>query len=173
MMVTQVYQEENHKYQFDFSSALWASDTLHQKYKTVGNRFYDVDFLVETEDRILLIEYKNANVPDAAKPKALNPMEKGHLRKIAFKYHDSWIYLKAAGKDDKPLIYVYILEYPHGDSVTRKGVRDKLSEMLPVGLHTLSEIGPPKVKDVEVLSIDEWNRHKRYGFFPISSAAEK
>ena len=54
-MATRVYQDENHKYQFDFSAALWATGVLHEKYKTVGNRLYDVDFLVETKKEIFLI----------------------------------------------------------------------------------------------------------------------
>jgi len=167
-MATRVYQDENHKYQFDFSAALWATGELHEKYKTVGNRLYDVDFLVETKKEIFLIEYKNANIPGAAKPEAFDPMEQGRLKKIAFKYHDSWIYLKAVGKDSKPLTYVYILEYPHGDTVTRKGIRNKLKELFPIGLHSLSEVSPLKVQAIEVLSIDEWNRHKQYGSFPIT-----
>ena len=70
-------------------------------------------FWWKQKKEIFLIEYKNANIPGAAKPEAFDPMEQGRLKKIAFKYHDSWIYLKAAGKDSKPLTYVYILEYPH------------------------------------------------------------
>ena len=89
-MATRVYQDENHKYQFDFSAALWATGELHEKYKTVGNRLYDVDFLVETKKEIFLIEYKNANIPGAAKPEAFDPMEQGRLKKRLLAIRSGW-----------------------------------------------------------------------------------
>ena len=59
--MSQIYQDENRQYQFDFSSALWATDHLHGIYSQnkVGI-LSDVDFIAETEDSVLLIEYKNA-----------------------------------------------------------------------------------------------------------------
>lgn len=80
-MATRVYQDENHKYQFDFSAALWATGELHEKYKTVGNRLYDVDFLVETKKEIFLIEYKNANIPGGCEAGGFRSHGAGEIEK--------------------------------------------------------------------------------------------
>lgn len=62
--------------------------------------------------------------------------------------------------------YVYILEYPHGDSVSRKMIRNRLKAKLPFALQ--ENIGKQKlIEKVEVLSIAEWNADPQYGEFPI------
>lgn len=166
--MSQIYQDENHQFQFDFSSALWATDKLHDIYsKNKVGILSDVDFVVETEDSILLIEYKNADIPGAVHPEVFNPVDQKRENKIAFKFYDSWIYLSATQKY-KPVKYIYILEYPNDDTVTRKRIRNRIADLLPFKLQKLPEIKMEMIHDFEVLSISEWNAHTQYRAFPIS-----
>ncbi len=167
--MSQVYQDENHQFQFDFSSALWATDALHDIYsKNNTGVLSDVDFIAETEKYMLLIEYKNANIPGAVHPEVFNPLEQKRENKIALKYYNSWIYLTAI-KKEKPVKYIYILEFPNDDSVMRKRIRNRITNLLPFKLQECPEIQMEMIRDFEVLSIVEWNDHPDYKIFPISA----
>lgn len=166
--MSQIYQDENRAFQFDFSAALWASDELHDIYsKSNVGILSDVDFIAETEDSVILIEYKNADISGAAHPEAFNPFDQRRENKIAFKYYDSWMYLSAIQKS-KPVKYVYILEHPNSDAVMRKRIRNRIADLLPFRLQKLPEIKVEMIHDFEVLSIAEWNTHEQYKVFPIS-----
>lgn len=94
-MTDKIFEEENHIYQIDFSAALWATDQLHTVFQTnTVSLLSDVDFVAETEDEVLLVEYKNANISNASNPGAFRPRDQKLVQKIAFKYYDSWIYLR-------------------------------------------------------------------------------
>lgn len=164
--MSQIYQDENRQFQFDFSSALWATDKLHDIYSR--NRvgiLSDVDFIAETEDSLLLVEYKNAKLPDAVHPEAFNPSDQKRENKIAFKYYDSWIYLSAMQKS-KPVTYVYILEYPNDDAVMRDRIRNRIAKLLPFALQRQPEVKTEMIHAFKVLSISEWNA--QYSAFPIT-----
>lgn len=167
-MANNLFQEENHVYKFDFRSAVWATDTLHDVFQhNKAGILSDVDFVAETENEIILLEYKNANIPGAAHPERFIPSDQKMLQKIAYKYYDSWIYLKAISKD-KLFRYVYILEYPNGDSTSRKAIRNKIVDLLPFELQKLPEIEKKLIVEFDVLSIAEWNAHDKYKAFPIT-----
>lgn len=166
--MTWIYRDENQQFQFDFSSALWATNKLHDIYsQSKVGILSDVDFIVETDDSILLIEYKNADISEAVHPEVFDPLDQKRENKIAFKYYDSWIYLTALQKS-KPVKYIYILEYPNDDVVTRKRIRNRIADLLPFKLQKLPEIKVEIIHDFEVLSISEWNTHTQYCTFPIT-----
>ncbi len=166
--MSQVYLDENRTFQFDFSAALWASDKLHDIYRENGvGILSDVDFIAETESSMILVEYKNADIPGASHPEAFNPLDQKRENKIAFKYYDSWMYISAIQKG-KPVKYVYILEHPNSDAVMRKRIRNRIADLLPFRLQKLSEIKVEMIHDFEVLSIAEWNTHEQYKVFPIT-----
>lgn len=167
-MSNNIFQEENHVYQFDFSSALWATDQLHNVFQNnKATILSDIDFLAETDKEMILLEYKNASIPGAAHPELFQPSSQKTLQKIAYKYYDTWIYLKAI-KKKKPITYVYVLEHPNGDSSSRKVIRNKIVDILPFKLQQLPEISENMIFRFDVLSISEWNSHKIYKSFPIS-----
>lgn len=166
-MTAQIYQDENHIYQFDFSAATWASDQLHDIFHS--NRvgiLSDVDFIAETDDSLILVEYKNAKIEEAVHPEQFQPFDQKRENKIAYKFYDSWIYLTATQRH-KPIIYVYVLEFPTGDAVMRKRLRNRIAELLPFKLQTLPEIKDELIRDFYVLSIEEWNAHECFRRFPI------
>ena len=122
-----VFTEENGKYSLDCRKALWATDEIHSIYQQAGIHLKDVDFVIETEDNLILIEYKNANISEAKNPEAFRPEGDRKVLAIAQKFCDSLHYLNLLNKD-KPKEYVYILEYPHGDRISRLRLRNRIKE---------------------------------------------
>ena len=166
--MSQIFQDENRCFQFDFSSALWATDKLHDIYsRNKVGILSDVDFIAETKDSLLLVEYKNASIAQAVHPEAFNPFDQKRENKIAFKFYDSWIYLSAMQKN-KPVRFIYLLEYPNDDAVMRKRLRARIADLLPFQLQKSADIRVKMIEDFEVLSISEWNAHASYGAFPIT-----
>ena len=107
-----VYKEENGVYQIDCSAAVWSTDQIYNLYHTAGVFLKDADFVIETPEYILLVEYKNADIPGAVNPQAFKPFEEKRTIGVARKFYESLHYL-AMEKKDKPVKYIYIVEYPH------------------------------------------------------------
>ena len=94
--VSQIFSDENHSCEIDFSSASWATDQLHVIFhKAKLSILHDVDFVAETTDELLLVEYKNSNLPNASNPDAFKPVEDKRLDNVARKYYESSYYLQA------------------------------------------------------------------------------
>lgn len=165
--MAQIFTDENHSCQIDFSKALWATDQLntifHQaKLSILG----DVDFVAETDDAILFVEYKNANIVGAANPAGFQPLADKKLNNVARKYYDSYNYLQALkGNFAKKRKYIYILECVNGDSVLRNRVRVLLAARLPFLLQRQQQLQIHMIDSLDVLSIDEWNQ--MYPNFPL------
>lgn len=158
--------EENGHYALDCHNALWATDQIHTAYQQAKVRLKDVDFVLETEELLILVEYKNANIEGAVNPDAFQPNAEKRVEDIWRKYFDSLHYLTMKGKA-KPKHYVYILEYPNGDETSRKRLRIRIKKDLPFSLHTVLGIEPEMISEFSVLSIQEWNNHELYGKFPL------
>lgn len=59
----QIFTDENHSCEIDFTKANWATDQLNDIFHTAKlSLLSDVDFVAETDEELLLIEYKNANL---------------------------------------------------------------------------------------------------------------
>ena len=162
-----IFAEENGVYQIDCSKAIWATDQIHEIYHNAGVQLKDSDFLVEDKKSLYMVEYKNANIQNAEKPDAFKPEEDKMVNKVVQKFYDSLHYLYLLDKK-KPLEYIYVLEYPKGDIVTRKRLRNRMKQKLPFELQNNIGIGKKLLEKVDVLSIDEWNAHEKYGAFPIT-----
>lgn len=161
-----IFEEENHVYQIDFTNALWATDKLCAIFHDAKIELSDVDFIAETDTKILLVEYKNADISRAVNPAAFNPKEEKTISRVIKKYYDSLTYINAIGKSqEKRRAYIYILEYPNGDSVTRKGIRNRLQGKLPFLLQQQNAFVYKLIDEIKVLSIKEWN--EAYPEFPL------
>lgn len=71
---------------------------------------------------------------------------------------------------DVSLIYprfIYVLEYPNGNSVTRKRLRKRIMKESPFKLQDDMKTGNRMITGVDVLSIDEWNHNPVYSRFPL------
>lgn len=162
-----IYMEEKGHYQIDCRAALWSTDKIHADYHSIGlSILSDADFVAETEDSIYLIEYKNSNVPEAVAHHAVfDPAKPKYIDKVTRKFYDSLHYL-AVRKKEKPLKYIFIVEYPHAGATDRKMLRNKISTHLPFALQKDQE--KKLIDDFQVLSISEWNEHEEYSIFPLT-----
>ena len=112
-----IYTDENGMYQFDFNNALWSTDAIHNYYQDSNHTYgeigflCDVDFVFEDATNIWLVEYKNANVPNAANPGAFNPRSGNKLENVAKKFYNSLHFLYLSDKT-KPRKYVYLESTP-------------------------------------------------------------
>lgn len=167
------YTEENGQYTIDCTAALWSTDEIHNCYQDSVHTYgiigflCDVDFIIETQSRILMVEYKNAAVPGAAHPERFNPSSENKLENVVKKFYDSlhWLYLM--GKD-KPKTFIYTLEYPAGNSSARLMIRNKLQQRLPFALQSkVANAGRKLIDEVKVLSISEWNSDAELGQYPL------
>jgi hypothetical protein len=167
-MNNQIFIEENNQYKIDFSKALWASDDIHNVYNRLG--ICDVDWVAETEEFTILVEYKNANIPNAINPEAFETKIRtdGHYKNIAQKFYDSLLYLLLNDKPVKELRYVYILERNIDDSVLRRSVRNKIKSKLPFNIQ--ENYQTKVINRFDVLSIKEWN--EAYSDYPIVQVME-
>ena len=166
MTVKNLFIEENGSYSIDCKAAVWATDKMYEDYHNAGIHINDVDFLIENSTHILMVEYKNACLASAKNPEAFHPMEDKKISIITRKFYDSLHYLRLLDKN-KPVWYIYILEYPNGDVTTRKRLRNRLKMELPFSLQKNIGNGKRLIDRVDVLSIDEWNADSQCGNFPV------
>lgn len=163
--MSQIFIDENHSCEIDFSSAPWATDQLHDIFHNAGlTIWHDVDFVAETTDELLLVEYKNSNLHNAVND--FNPLADKKLDNVAKKYYASSYYLQAVRRvEQKKKKLVYILEHKNGDSVMRNMVRDRLGVRLPFRLQIQEQLPGKWIDSLEVLSVVEWN--EKYPQFPL------
>lgn len=81
-----------------------------------------------------------------------HPMEDKKILIAARKFYDSLHYLRLLDKN-KPIQYIYILEYPNGDATTRKRLRGRLKVELPFVLQDQIGNGKRLIDQVDVLSM--------------------
>ena len=171
--MTVKYAEENGIYSINCTEAVWSTDQIHAYYQDAEHKYgeigflKDTDFVIESNTTIYLVEYKNANIPGAANPEAFRPESVNILNKVAEKYYDTLHCLYLMGKN-KPKKYIYVLEYPAGNSTSRLFIRNKLKEKLPFRLQAQLTDGTLKLIDeVKVVDIAEWNADPELRQFPI------
>ena len=164
--MSQIFFDEHHLYKIDFSSAPWATDQLHDIFHKAGlTIWHDVDWVVETNDELLLVEYKNPNHPNARNE--YEPLKNEKLDNVARKYYESCYFLHAARQvENKKKKFIYILEGKNDDEPTRKMVRNQLWNRLPFRLQKKFEeelkilsdnhfvLSNKWIEDLEVLSIE-------------------
>lgn len=113
---------------------------------------------------------KNTDVNNAANPDAFvdKLTSDKQYQSMARKFYGSLIYILGCQKNKK-YKYVYVLECRLADSVTRKGLRNKISKKLPFDLQNEPEIKTELINYFEILSVDEWNSNPAYSLFPITA----
>ena len=74
-----IFIDENGEYGLDYSSTVWASDQMHQIYHNAKVQLSDADFILEDDNIVMILEYKNADTKKARtcsyKTSPFNPME--------------------------------------------------------------------------------------------------
>lgn len=162
-----VFTDENNIYGLDCSNAVWATDRVHAQYHKAGlHVLSDADFIIETDNKIIILEYKNSSIPNAVNPSAFNPLDDKPLNSVIRKFYDTLHYLTLLQKDG-PKHYIYIVETPHSDAVMRARLRERLTKGLPFQLQADMNTGVKLIDEVGVFSISEWNNDPEYGAFPF------
>ena len=169
-----IFLDEHGRFQIDFSSAIWATDKLHEIFSILkDNILSDVDFVAEDEYNLFFIEYKNSNVKTGGEKKKFQPIDGEGLKKVARKYFDSLNFVRTTGRGiNKKKIYIYILETKHKErknNELRKYAYNRLKERLPFKFKNKSEsqgivMTETMIDVLKVLSITEWN--EEYIQFP-------
>lgn len=158
-----ILTEEKQYYAVNCANAVWATDEQHYVYqKNTSSFLKDTDWFIETETFIMMVEYKNGTVYKSKEP--FNPLENHYIDCIARKYYDSLHYLTLLEKN-KPKKYIYIVEYPNDDSVSRKLLRNRIAQKLPFRLQEKLSTKIKLIDSFDVVSINEWN--EKYPDFPI------
>jgi len=161
-----IFTDENETWQFDFSSAIWATNRLHEIFQCVKDGVLcDVDFVVEDEYNLYFIECKNSNFAGVTRPNEHDPLAPEILRTVARKYFNSLQYIKAIGKNgNKRKIYIYVLEAKNEDRYLRKFVKNRLQSRLPFKLQQQTTIKEQMITELQVINLSEWN--EKYKKFP-------
>lgn len=158
------YRDENGKYEFDFSQCeVWEYHQLAQKTTILS----DVDFVINSEDEVIFLEYKNASIDGVANPSSFLcklKTEEFYVR-AAKKFYGS-LFLHWACREnekDRPIVYTLLIEHPEIDGKIRKKLREKISKQLPIRFKDEPRIKRNVLNKFEVLNIDEW--HQAYPLF--------
>jgi len=158
------YRDENNKYEFDFAHCeVWEYHPLAQKTTSLS----DVDFVIDSENEVIFLEYKNASIDGVANPSAFLcklKTEEFYLR-ISKKFFSSlFLHWACRGNEkDLPIVYILLIEHPEIDGKIRKKLREKISKQLPFNLKDEQQIKRSVLNKFEVLNIDEW--HQAYPMF--------
>lgn len=125
----------------------------------------NADFIIETNDELLIVEYKNSLISGAVRPQAFNPTDDKLKDDLARKFYDSLHYLQLRDKM-KPKQYIVIIEAAGSDRAMRLRLRDRIIKELPFSLQNNMNTGIRMLDECQVLSIAEWNAHPKYGLYP-------
>jgi hypothetical protein len=129
-----------------------------------------VDFIVELEDRVLFIEFKDPENLEALPARSAEFIKKfcsGLIdADLKTKYRDSWLYEWAQGRAQKPITYLVLIGASTLSAAELLARTDALKRQIPV-------IGPsdrpwvkPFVAGCAVMNIAAWN--KALPQFPVS-----
>jgi len=158
-----IYKDEAENYEINLQKAPWSmGGELQDKFRAAGSFLNAVDWMAETEDTILLIEFKDYNHP-LSKIEDREKFYQGILRK----YYFSVYYLTACGRlNNKVANYVFIAEAPSIDKIIGKRARNSIKRRLPFDLQEQNhEISNKLIDHFDIVSVSKWN--ELYPMFPL------
>lgn len=152
--------DENGKMKFDFSDALDVFEP-HELANLYSDYLSDVDFVVEEDEKLICLEYKNANVKNADDPEAFRRKIVGEefWRKIVKKFYGTMFLVWACNKNpaDKPVQYVLLIESnPSMDDSLKKRFVMKMMSHLPFKYNARSEIQRKVIDEFCLIDLKEW-----------------
>lgn len=121
-----------------------------------------VDFIIELPERLLFVEFKDPENPQApAKERAayIRKFLSGHIdADLKTKYRDSWLYEWAHGRVDRPVIYLVLLgasTLSDAELLTRT---EALKRQLPMSGPADRPWKQPFVAGCAVMNLAAWNK---------------
>lgn len=112
-----------------------------------------VDFLVETPERLLFIEFKEPHDPEQYAERFKNNQLDQMLK---YQYRDSFLYEWAAGRVNKTACYYVLIALDNLKTADWQRRTDALKKALPTGIP--SQWTQPIVSDCRVFNVIKWNR---------------
>lgn len=167
--INKILQDENGKVQFDFSSALDVFEP-HELASMYSEYLSDVDFVIEEEQRILCLEYKNSSVKNAANADAFQRKlaDEEFWKKVAKKFYGTVFLVWACNKNqmEKPIEYILLIQTNPGmDGVLKKRLTAKMMRQLPFKYDNRAEIKRKVINRFELVDLKEWNA--KYPQYPV------
>ena len=134
-----------------------------------------VDFIVELDDRVLFVEFKDPDDPTAIDPQ--NPAEfikkflSGELdADLQYKYRDSYLYEMASGRANKPIYYFVLIGAKALSDAELLARTDALNRKLPVHGVNGKPWKKPFVAGCAVMNLLAWNRV--FPMYPASRVSQ-
>lgn len=135
--MSKIFYDENKNYSFDFTDAVQVFEPHELAQKTTI--LADVDFVLDTNSKIILLEYKNAGGKQVSRPEVFRQKISGSkfYENISKKFYSTLFILWACNKNDKEkdIDYILLIEHPEIDGKIRKKLRNKIIKQLPFGLY--------------------------------------
>jgi len=131
-----------------------------------------VDFIIVENDRILFIEFKDPEHPNAkatSTQKWMNEFSSGELFPIlSRKYRDSFLYEWASGNINNglPIFYLVLLCISDLDDAALSTASEILRRNLPLDHPVHGKWGKKFAKDCFVLNLNAWN--KQFPQYPVN-----
>lgn len=162
--------DENGKVQFDFSEALDVFEP-HELANMYSEYLSDADFVIEDENQLICMEYKNAKVEGAAHPEVFQKKlkEEKFWKKIAKKYYGTLFLVWACGRnlEDKPIKYILLMETSPGlDEVLKRKLALKLHSQLPFKYNECDEIKRSVLNEFRIMNLEQWDNE--YPQYPVN-----
>lgn len=171
-----IYIDENGKSKFDFTKAQSVFEP-HPLANMYGEFLSDVDFVIEDDNQMILMEYKNACIPGTANSEVLYKKVQSSNEKfwktIAKKFYGTMFLVWATGRNvgDKKVKYVLLIETtPSIDRVLKKRLKEKMLSLLPFKYKQETEIKREVITEFEIMDLLEWR--KAYPDYRVSIAEE-
>lgn len=121
-----------------------------------------VDFIIELQDRVLFIEFKDPENPKAHAGNKADFIKKflsGQLdTDLKTKYRDSWLYEWAQGRTQKPITYLVLLGISTLSEADLLARTDALKRQIPVTGPGDQPWKQPFVAECAVLNLAAWNK---------------
>ena len=121
-----------------------------------------VDFIIELEDRMLFVEFKDPENPNAKAKDSATFTKKflsGELDSdLKTKYRDSWLYEWAEGRVKKPITYLILIGASALSDAELLARTDALKRQLPVAGPGDRPWKKPFVTGCAVMNLAAWNR---------------
>lgn len=122
-----------------------------------------VDFIVEEDDRILFVEFKDPDDPRATEARRDDFIDKfssgGLDTDLKYKYRDTFLYQWASENIEKPIHYWVLVASQSLTTVDLTRRTDALKRELPLERPRSGAWRRSIVSDCIVFNLDTWNKH--------------
>lgn len=141
----------------------------------LGHCMKAVDFIVELNDRVLFVEFKDPDDPNAVNSRNSDKTIKKFLSSnldsdLQYKYRDSYLYELASGRADKPIYYYVLIAASTLSDADLLARTDALKRNLPVYRANGEHWKKPFVEGCAVMNLLAWN--KALPMYPASRVSQ-